>query len=86
MEDDGRVTRELDDALGDRLLAERRYLAGDDYTIADIAIWPWVNNLISFYQAGALVGIDDFAHVRRVLAAFLERPAVQRGLLVPAPV
>jgi len=44
-----------------------------------------VNNLITFYGAGQLVGIDNFVHVQRALAAFLARPAVQKGMLVPAP-
>jgi GSH-dependent disulfide-bond oxidoreductase len=65
-------------------LQGRRWIVGDDYTIADIAIWPWVRNLVGFYGAGALVGFDDFKQVQRVLAAFVERPAVQAGLLVPA--
>jgi len=56
---------------------------GDDYSIADIAIFPWVNNLVGFYGAGDLVGWNDFAEVQRVLAAFKERPAVQRGLNIP---
>jgi GSH-dependent disulfide-bond oxidoreductase len=75
--------RRLLDVL-DRRLAGRQWIMGDDYTIADIAIFPWVRNLIGFYGAGELVGIDSFAEVRRVLAAFLARPAVQRGLLIPA--
>jgi GST-like protein len=57
---------------------------GDDYTIADIAMFPWVRGLVGFYGAGELVGFGEFAEVQRVLAAFLERPAVQRGLQVPA--
>ncbi len=68
----------------DERLGGRAWIMGDDYSIADIAIFPWVNNLISFYGAGELVGIDDFANVQRVLAAFLERPAVVRGLDIPA--
>ena len=56
---------------------------GDDYTIADIATFPWVNNLIGFYGAGDLVGIAEHPNVQRVLAAFLERPAVVRGLNIP---
>jgi GST-like protein len=56
---------------------------GKHYSIADIAIFPWVRNLIGFYEAGELVGFDDFAQVRRVLAAFVERPAVVRGLDIP---
>ncbi|MCM5681823.1 glutathione binding-like protein [Schlegelella sp. S2-27] len=61
----------------------RQWLMGDDYTIADIATWPWVNNLVGFYEAGELVGIDGFPNVRRVLAAFVARPAVARGLRIP---
>ena len=65
-------------------LAGRAWLMGDDYSIADIAVFPWVNTLIGFYGAGALVGVGDFPEVTRVLAAFLARPAVVRGLVVPA--
>ena len=68
----------------DGRLAERAWMMGDDYTIADIAILPWVRNLIGFYGAGELVGIDDFAHVKRALEAFVARPAVVRGLAIPA--
>ena len=64
-------------------LAQRAWIMGDDYTIADIATFPWVNNLVGFYGAGDLVGIAGYPHVRRVLAAFLERPAVVRGLNIP---
>ena len=65
-------------------LAGRAWLMGDDYSIADIAVLPWVNTLVSFYGAGELVGIGDFPEVSRALAAFLARPAVVRGLAVPA--
>jgi len=65
-------------------LGPAKYLGGDEYSIADIATFPWIRNLIGFYGAGELVGIDDFANVKRVLAAFLERPAVVRGLGIPA--
>ncbi|THU05132.1 glutathione S-transferase [Lampropedia puyangensis] len=54
------------------------------YSIADIAIFPWVRNLIGFYGAGDLVGFSDFANVQRVLDVFVNRPAVQKGLTVPA--
>jgi GST-like protein len=64
-------------------LAGRQWLMGDDYSIADIATWPWVNNLIGYYEAGELVGIDAFPNVRRVVAAFVARPAVARGLRIP---
>jgi GST-like protein len=71
-------------AVVDRRLGESAWLAGDQYSIADIATFPWINNLIKFYGAGELVGIDAFANVRRVLAAFLERPAVIRAMNIPA--
>ena len=68
----------------DARLARRAWLCGEDYTIADIAVFPWVRNLAGFYDAGELVGIADFAHVRRALESFLARPAVTRGLAIPA--
>ena len=71
-------------AVLDKHLAGREWIVGDEYGIADIASFPWINNLVTFYGAGALVGFDDFANVKRVLAAFLARPAVQRGLKIPA--
>ena len=66
-------------------LTGRRWVMGDDYTIADIAIFPWVRNLVGFYGAGELVEFERFVQVQRALAAFGERPAVQRGLAVPGP-
>ena len=65
-------------------LSSRAWIMGDDYGIADIAIFPWVRNLVGFYGAGDLVGFSDFPEVERVLQAFLARPAVQRGLAIPA--
>jgi len=65
-------------------LAGRGWIMGDEYTIADIAIWPWVNNLVGFYGAGDLVGFSEFKNVQRVLEAFLARDAVKRGLNIPA--
>jgi GSH-dependent disulfide-bond oxidoreductase len=70
-------------AVLEKHLAGRAWIMGDAYTIADIATFPWINNLIGFYEAGELVGFDDFVEVKRVLAAFLARPAVQRGLAIP---
>ena len=67
----------------DHRLAGRTWVMGDTYTIADIAIFPWVRNLIGFYEAGELVGIQDYPNVTRALEAFVARPAVVRGLLVP---
>jgi GST-like protein len=68
----------------DGRLAGRAWMMGDTYTIADIAIFPWVRNLLGFYDAGDIVGISDFPHVTRALAAFVARPAVIRGLAIPA--
>ncbi len=68
----------------DRRLAGRAWIMGDDYTIADIAIFPWIRNLIGFYEAGDLVGFGDFGETARVLSAFVARPAVSRGLVIPA--
>jgi len=65
-------------------LQGRNWILGDDYSIADIAIWPWVRNLFGFYEAGDLVGQTDFVQVQRVLSSFVARPAVQRGLNIPA--
>jgi len=71
-------------AVLDQRLQGRAWIMGDAYSIADIATFPWVNNLIGFYGAGELVGIADFPQVRRVLDAFLARPAVVKGLGIPA--
>jgi GSH-dependent disulfide-bond oxidoreductase len=67
----------------DKHLANREWMMGADYGVADIAIFPMVRNLVGFYGAGELVGFKDFANVQRVLDAFLARPAVQRGLAIP---
>ena len=67
----------------DKHLQGKAWLLGDEYTVADIAVFPWVNNLVGFYGAGELVGYGDFAEVDRVLQSFLARPAVQRGLKIP---
>lgn len=65
-------------------LAEREWIMGDAYTIADIATFPWVRNLVGFYEAGELVGFEDFRNVARALDAFVNRPAVVKGLNIPA--
>jgi GST-like protein len=67
----------------DKQLASNEWIAGDEYSIADIATFPWVNNLVGFYGAGELVGFDDFNNVRRALDAFKQRPAVVEGLQIP---
>jgi GST-like protein len=64
-------------------LKGRAWIMGDDFTIADIATFPWVRNLIGFYEAGDLVGIQGFPNVNRVLAALVARPAVVTGLGIP---
>jgi len=67
----------------DQRLAGRDWIMGKEYTIADIATFGWVRNLVGFYEAGELVGIQDFPNVTRVLAAFVARPAVAKGLNIP---
>jgi GST-like protein len=68
----------------DQRLAGRSWIMGEQYSIADIAIFPWVRNLVGFYAAGDLVGITNYPQVTRVLEAFLARPAVTRGITIPA--
>nr|WP_250887297.1 MULTISPECIES: glutathione S-transferase N-terminal domain-containing protein [unclassified Rhodanobacter] len=81
----GRYVNESKRLLGvlDGRLDGRRWLMGDDYTIADIATLGWVNNLITFYEARELVAFDSFAHVAAWLERGLARPAVKRGLQIP---
>jgi len=67
----------------DARLATRQWIMGDEYTIADMAVFPWVRNLVERYGASDLVGYPSFTHVARALAAFVARPAVQRGLTIP---
>jgi GST-like protein len=77
-------SKRLLDVLNQRL-ANRTWIMGDVYTIADIATFPLVRNLIGYYRAGDLVGIANFPNVTRVLDAFVARPAVVRGLGIPKP-
>jgi len=65
-------------------LQSQEWLVSDEYSIADIATFPWVNALVTFYAAGDLVGIADFPNVTRALETFKARPAVQRGQNIPA--
>jgi len=67
----------------DKRLEGRTWMMGDMYTIADMAIFPWVRTLVGFYEAADLVGAGSFRHVNRALEAFLARPAVIRGLDIP---
>ena len=70
-------------AVLDKRLEGRDWIMGDDYTIADIATFPWVRNLVGFYGAGELVEFGRFANVKRALDAFAQRPAVKKGLEIP---
>jgi GST-like protein len=76
------VKRQLD--VLDRRLAESRYLAGDEYTIADIAVFPWYGGLARglLYGAGDFLDVQSYAHVQRWAEQLLARPAVQRGRMV----
>ena len=76
------VKRQLD--VLDRRLAEAAYLAGDDYTIADIAVWPWYGALAKglVYGAGEFLQVQDYKNVQRWAEAIAQRPAVQRGRMV----
>ena len=70
----------------DLRLAGRQWIMGDDYSIADIAVLPWVRCLHVNYEAEEVLELQSFRNVQRVLAAWLERTAVQRGLnMPPAP-
>jgi GST-like protein len=68
----------------DTHLSTHRWFAGDEDTIADISMLGWVRNLIGFYGARELVEFDRFRHVAAWLERGLARPAVQRGLAIPA--
>jgi GST-like protein len=76
------VKRQLD--VLDRRLAESEYLAGRDYTIADIAVWPWYGALAKglVYGAGEFLAVDEYRHVQRWTDTIAKRPAVQRGRMV----
>jgi GST-like protein len=65
-------------------LEDREWIMGGEYTIADISMLGWVRNLIGFYGAGELVGFETLKHVPAWLERGLARPAVQRGLTIPA--
>lgn len=72
-------------AVLEKHLQGKAWIMGDEYSIADVATFPWIRNLIGFYEAGELVGIQNFPNVQRVLNAFLARPAVVSGLNIPPP-
>jgi GST-like protein len=74
--------RQLD--VLDRRLAESKFLAGDDYTIADIAVWPWYGGLAKglLYGAGEFLSVQEYKHVQRWADTIGARPAVKRGRIV----
>ncbi len=76
------VKRQLD--VLDRRLAESRYLGGDDYTVADMAVWPWYGALAKglVYGAGEFLSVDNYKNVQRWTDEIAQRPAVQRGRIV----
>jgi GST-like protein len=72
-------------AVLDKRLEGREWLMGENYSIADIATFPWISNLIGYYDAGDLVSIASFPQVTRALRSFGQRPAVIRGSSIPGP-
>ena len=76
------VKRQLD--VLDRRLAESPYLAGDEYTIADMSVWPWYGSLVKgqIYDAGEFLQVQTYQNVLRWTDAIAQRPAVQRGRMV----
>ncbi len=76
------VKRQLD--VLDRRLAESRYIGGDEYSIADMAIWPWYGALARgvLYDAAEFLQVQEYAHVQRWTEEIKQRPAVQRGRMV----
>ncbi len=68
----------------DKRLDDRTWVMDDEYTIADISLLGWVRNLIGFYEAGEIVGFDQYTNVAAWLDRGLARPAVQKGLTIPA--
>jgi GSH-dependent disulfide-bond oxidoreductase len=76
------VKRQLD--VLDKQLADNEYLAGSEYTIADIAVWPWYGGLVNgwLYDAARFLSVQDYTHVQRWAKAIGERPAARRGRMV----
>lgn len=76
------VKRQLD--VLDRRLADSEFLAGSDYTIADIAVWPWYGALVSglVYDAATFLQVEEYKNVRRWTDTIADRPAVKRGRMV----
>jgi GST-like protein len=68
----------------DKQLAKGDYIVGNDYSIADIATWPWLRAMTGFYEAGDLVGMDNFKNVQAWENRCMERPASQKAVNIPA--
>lgn len=77
------VKRQLD--VLDKRLAEAEYLAGSEYSIADMAVWPWYGGLVKGWQYGdsaTFLSVHEYEHIQRWAEQIFERPAVQRGRMV----
>ena len=76
------VKRQLD--VLDKHLAQSQYLAGDEYSIADMAVWPWYGTLVKgqLYEAGEFLQVHEYTHVLRWTNQIAQRPAVKRGRMV----
>ena len=76
------VKRQLD--VLDRRLADSTYLAGDDYSIADIAVWPWYGGLAKglLYEAGEFLQVQEYKNLQRWTDTIAKRPAARRGRMV----
>lgn len=76
------IKRQLD--VLDKHLADNTYMAGEEYSIADMAIWPWYGNLVlgNLYDAAEFLQVHEYTHVMRWAKAINERKAVQRGIVV----
>ena len=76
------VKRQLD--VLDRHLADHTYLAGEEYSIADMAVWPWYGAMAlgRLYGAGTLLSVHEYTHLGRWARAIKARPAVRRGMRV----
>ena len=76
------IKRQLD--VLDKQLATNEFIAGDEYSIADIATWPWYGNLVlgNLYDAKEFLQVEEYTHIQRWATAMLARPAVQRGCII----
>jgi GST-like protein len=89
MEDKSAANRYRDESIRllgvvDKHLDGRDWLVGNAYSIADLAIWPWVRTMSGFYEADAIVGMDDFNNVRAWSERSFERPASQMAVNIPS--